>query len=316
MHPEWKLDAQIPSMFPLPTIPYKAVYTITYNVGASGNVAWVYRPVYLSDTTTNSSTFYYNANANLDGTTATGWNVGKMIPTVPPGVASAFRIVSASVVTSVRGVITNLSGRLATAIHTDSCTMTPIVNTTSTTFSISDAEYNTAAITDNSQHMAYCYVSPSAAVRSIYLPFDPSFHNFLPVNTSRLNLSPTTPDDFIFIGYGSGLAAGSTVEHRIYVNYELEPHGTPFNLSLAKTCEDRKDSSKSMKEIADNVANASTAGTLDMISNASNIAKEILGIHDEFRKRRMGFKDYGWLNNVAERFYDPSGNVGYAKGYV
>lgn len=266
LYPELKLGARIPSLFPLPTIIHNAKYVISYIVGATTNFCWCFRPFYISDTSENRSSFYYNANANLDGATATGWMQGNLSAQLPPNIASAYRLVSASVTTVARTKLMDLAGRMGQAIHTDAFSMSPVINTNNTTFSISDPEFNSAAVTENSMHSAVAVIEPGVSLRSIYLPFDPSFYNFIPINKTRAGMTAGSsfPDDFVFCGYGTGLTAGTVVEHTINVNFELEPHGSAFSLSLAKRCEEIKSAEKSMEGVHATVKNAT-----DVIKQAS-----------------------------------------------
>jgi len=259
LYPEAKLSARIPSLFPLPTIMHSAKYLVSYQVGSTTNYSWFFRPFYLGDSVNgDSSTFLYNANSTLDGTTLTGYSVGKMSAQLPEKIASAYRLVSASVTTAARTKLMDLSGRIAQAIHTDANSQNPIPNNTAGTFSISssEAEFNSASVTENSMHCVSQVITPGVSLRSIYLPFDPTFYQFQPLNRTRSN--PVANDDFFFVGYGTGLTAGTVIEHTINLNFELEPHGTAFSLSLAKRCEEVKSADKSMESIHASVANASS----------------------------------------------------------
>lgn len=238
---------------------HSAKYLVSYQVGSNTNFSWFFRPFYLGNNVNGDySTFLYNPNSTLDGTTVSGYNVGKMSAQLPDNIASAYRLVSASVTTVARTKLMDLSGRIAQAIHTDANIQAPIPNSTTSPFSISttESEFNSASVTENSMHCVSQVITPGVSLRSIYLPFDPTFYQFLPLGRTRSYATAT--DDFFFVGYGTGLTAGTVIEHTIHLNFELEPHGTAFSLSLAKRCEEVKTAEKSMESVHSSVPNATT----------------------------------------------------------
>lgn len=253
MKPSLKLGAQIPSLFPLPTIVYRQVHNVSYTVGNLGQFFFVFRPFYLCDTVTDRTPFLYQANAPLT-TNIQPFLPGTMKYGIPTGTASAYRLVSCSVETRVNTPLANIQGRFAQAIHTDDASFAPQPNG-AVAINL-PAEYDSKLTVDGSMHLANAKVGIDNALESVYLPFDTSFLNFLPMNRTRLDMSVSAPDEFLIMGYGVGIYPGSTIEHRIYTNYELEPHSTSFIANLAQQPDDTMDAESVLKGISDLNINA------------------------------------------------------------
>lgn len=265
LQPELKLSARIPSLFALPTIALQQVTTLQFNVGSTGNFNFLYRPVFCCDDTAsgNKSTFYYNNNCNFDAVTASGYIQAPMPPAIPSNVASAYRLVSASLLMYVNGALINMKGRMGLAIHTDNFSGTPVANTNTTTFGISSPEFNSITISQTSMHYSEAAVLPGNALRAVYLPFDPTFLQFLPINSRRADLTSIVPDEFMFIGYGVGLNPGDNVQFRLHLNYEFEPHGSAFPLALAQRTHEKGSAESAISSVASEVVNGTSVTTSD-----------------------------------------------------
>lgn len=212
--------AKIPTPFPVPTSEVRDHLTFTLTTSSpdstlnfpGGNFAFVYNPFYVCDlANTTNATFYLNTNASMAGTSANDNFVCRDIgqSSLPAGMYSSYRLVSASVTVNYIGRMDIVSGTIGCGVGFNS--VAPI-GTVGTSKAQDAAVYCNFNLIDDS------YFSQRTqsinGLRMIYFPLDSTYSNFYRMGTGC--------NGFYFVCYGQGLPASSAcIRLDIYLNYEF-----------------------------------------------------------------------------------------------
>jgi hypothetical protein len=211
---------KIPTPFPVPTSEVRdhLTYTITTSAAdaatnsSGGNFCFVYNPYYCSDkSATTRSSFYLNTNTTMGGAATDDNFIARDVgqSTLPSGMYSTYRLVSASVTVNYIGRMDIVSGTLGCGIGFNGVAPAGLTGTDKAT---------NAAVYGNFNLIDDAYFSQRTqcinGLRMIYFPLDNNYTNFIPL-TNAIN-------GFYFVVYGQGLPASSaSVRVDIYLNYEF-----------------------------------------------------------------------------------------------
>jgi len=227
--PERAQTARIPGMFPLETNVYHRKFSFVANANATGNLAWVINPYCLFEASSNGSYIFINNDSTLDLLTTGGtkWQASNNFSNLPSGQVSSYRLVSASLIVSPQVNQNTAQGYIAGGITTRSG---QTVQAPTTAFpagvgalAIFGAINTIRNSVDQDMYYQKTSVTTSLSSRWIYMPFDPSFFQFVPINQVRDGLFGNKADEFYWTGYATGLAASTPLNFEINMNFELEP---------------------------------------------------------------------------------------------
>ena len=268
LHPEKCKAVKVPSPIPVPSCSFQLHNCVTLTTNASGNLAAVFNPFFLSSTnaltqktfgaeTTDEFTFtpsylstlWYNADETLNGSDSNDhWipvNIGQVIPPV----YDQYRLVSASIVVKYIGRLDIASGVIGGAIIFDE---NPVIGSgyviqdaSSTTFSINPgvSKYgNFDLAMDSFYHQENLCLE---GLRMLYFPVDNSYEEYTrTIDGTHVNLSRTPESTqlifsadqdyyksgFNWMIYVLGAPASSTCfKVDIYCNYECLPNASFLN---------------------------------------------------------------------------------------
>lgn len=264
LHPEANKGCKIPSAIPVPSTAFQMHNTISLTTNNKGNLAFIFNPFFLANadskveiqrdgftyTSDYLSTFWYNNDNSLDGSSASDFfksaNLGQ---TIPP-VYSSYRIVSGSIIVKYIGRMDIASGVVGGSIIYDDKLRVggSLTNSTEPTvhlnlFNPELAKYgNFDLAMDSFYHVENLSIE---GTREIYFPIDPSFEDYTVLynknsayETDELGRFAgkieSMPNDykkgFNFFFYALGCPAESTCfKIDIYVNYECLPDAKFLN---------------------------------------------------------------------------------------
>jgi len=256
LFPEYVDEAKIPGFFPIPTVSLHKKFSYTVPANASGCIAWCVNPVMLSVSSASAGYHFFNNDSTLNLISA-GGGTYQSAPSfasigVPANSFTAWRLVSASMVVTPLCSINTAQGYIANCITTRQSIAT-VSNTasfpngtgTATVFGGSSIQANV----DSGMYYTSTRVGVDTSIRALYVPFDPSFSQFLGLGQSRYVAYASAGDDFWWYGYGTGLANACEVQFDFYVNYELEPDIETFYESIACPCNSKENTQKVLENI-------------------------------------------------------------------
>jgi len=311
LYPEYALDAKIPGAFPLPTLAYHKKFTLTVPTGASGVgtglLSWCINPITWGVSTANASTFWFNNDPTQDLITA-GYNKWQAAPIlsslgIPASTFTAARLVSASMVVTPIVSINTAEGFVAGCVTTRGA-IAPDAQTsgfpTGTGSNTVFGNNNVMAAVDSGMYYQSQQISINNSLRFIYVPFDPSFNQFIGTGGSRYAMFGDYSDDFYWYGYINGTAASTNVNFEFYLNFELEPDVEVFVQALACPCSSSEKTEKVLEQISKNSELVSQGG-LNLMSKVQDDHEQYTntGIPSLFNSITKGAD---WLNSHSSLF--------------
>ena len=282
MHPETRPGAKIPSRIPVPSTTFQLKSVATASTNGKGNLLVKANPWVLASDAAVGKTFSYktvtnydcwgyicppftglglDSYASLDGINETVWNNTffqgiDMGQTIPDGLYSSFRVVSASLRAKYIGPVEKASGLCGGGItnHPIEGSMFRYYNvvkdSTKPPYDPSHNNYNTLTggteftVFNNIDHLTYSYSGNVLdGVRLLYFPIDNKYEEFTKVfrgDENDLQFLPYPPDftlyssplvnvktfnnSFWWLIYFQGLPASTQcVRLELTINYELMP---------------------------------------------------------------------------------------------
>lgn len=181
LSPETKRGSKIPSVMPLPSSSFQLRQTFNVATNAQGNAVVIVNPFFLANSSSLLSTVFLNNNVALDGVSSSNFfnpiNIGQGIPAV----YSQYRLVSGSLCVKYVGRLDTVQGIIGGAIICDT-NAAPALHTPAAVQPNLAKYANFNAARDSYFNMENYSLQ---GIRQIYFPLDPSFDEYLPLNTSK-----------------------------------------------------------------------------------------------------------------------------------
>jgi len=229
LYPELASNARIPSEYPLQTATYHRHATIRTTTNASGNLVFIWDPVFMGASGETYSSFAVANNAGINLTTpdnTTGYvfqNLTNMYP--PTNVYTGYRLVSASM-----RVLSNTSLTSATGLIGIGTAAIDVVNALNPTYGVlgiqgtniilNTGNYTVQSNLDQLQYFKQSNVAVQEEARSIYYPLDPTYLTFISPGENRPIMLNAVVPTFVITGYCANFPASSSVTFEIDINIE------------------------------------------------------------------------------------------------
>jgi len=199
-------------MIPIPTSVFSLGSSFNLTSNATGNVAFVYNPAYLTGVA--FTTFLINNDATLTGSIESdffkGLSIGQMLPTA---LYATYRLVSSGVRMTVIAPNLTSAGYVGMGV----CFEEDNVKIGNGVVNTAWKKYGDFKLIDglpNFEGMPARF--NDRTIKGIFLPREPSVYNFEKLDVEYAGYS--------FIGYGAGLAASApAIRVDIVANYEATP---------------------------------------------------------------------------------------------
>jgi len=202
-------QVRIPSLLPVPTATFSVQRNIQLTTNASGNLAFVLAPFYL--TTTTETACAINNDVSLTGTASSSFFLGQQLgQVVPASMYTRYRLVSAGVKVLFTSSTLNSTGFCTMAVDFDQS------RTAIPGFAISAyAKYGTFNLIENCNYKQTIAVQNGSSMQLNYIPTDTSMQDFW--NIGGL------PNGFQFVGYITGVQTTAPItvgRLDLILNYE------------------------------------------------------------------------------------------------
>jgi hypothetical protein len=244
--------------------------TIKFATNTLGNAAILINPWYLAENNTNFTWVLIN-NGNpltLNGAGTANFTAiaNAQNQKINPSVASAYRLVSASLHIYPEMSINTAQGYIAGGVVTRA-TQAERYTATSSLINVFDGNAEIASSIDQCMYYEKAQLGSQAGIRSIYVPFDPTFEMFVGLNNGRESAMATC-DAFFWNYYVTGTQPGANMVLEIFYNFELEPAagGVLSIMTTRHSIPERAEDTLDL--VAQNPALMSQSGT-NLLSTAS-----------------------------------------------
>jgi hypothetical protein len=286
-------DFFIPRFFSGSTFAFTRPVTVQITTTAAGNFFCLFDPYYLSDTTVGASTFFANT-TDFDGIDIPAANTTLTSRAINYAVSaqtiSSYRLVSCCLYVISNSSNQNKQGKFGGAVVpmvAPTAQVPPAAITSTIPYYRTIQTASSMESIDNYNSTTVSGIQPN--LRMVWYPCNLHDYDYFAINTSdQTEIDQATQ----FVFYGMGLAASSTVNIEIYLNYELIPiAGGQFfsNVSTRISYEDPIEAKLKLLSSLDNIVTA-TARSCILVPGSSVINPKVMGIdrpqkYDNFHSR-------------------------------
>jgi len=212
----WKhRTARVPALISPPSATFSLRGILPLTTNASGNVAFVFNPLFLTQNTSPNSTVGINNNAGLSGSGSSNFFLATAVgQTLPADFYVRYRLVSAGLRLYCYPSSNNDNG-----IATISVTFEDVGvgSTTVATYLGPAAQFGDFTQIENGYFKQTTTIASREVQEHVYIPIDDSFFDYRPVEFTGSGSKP----GFAWTGYISGAAASSTIARIEFAcNYE------------------------------------------------------------------------------------------------
>lgn len=305
LQPSKMISARYPTRVPQPSATFSTHSTSTITTNATGNVAWAWTPSFISSI--GSGAFGVNNDLTLTGTAANAFFLSQPLPqlTIPSGLYTKHRLISACIKATYVGSQLNSSGYILQSAQTNLNTVLSqlpgAVITQFTRFGDFDSVQNGYYVEE--------VASKSNATSQInYLPIDSSASDYVNID---INIYDTTGDKFTFTGYCQGAQpTAAVVKLDFYATYECIVAAEARDYMPTDVYRGPLDEMERATNIINNVAYTKKQPTSEVVSVNkaftnldqldTNVAEDIVRGRRDVKMslpKTPGFK--GWLKGIA-----------------